>query len=170
MPTIALALNYWLHLLATVLWLGGLAMLLLVAWPSLRPLSDADPAGESRLFEALERRFRPFANISLLVLIVTGIIQMGGDPHYEGFLRFDTPWTLTLLAKHVIIGGMVIVTALLQWVVYPALERARLLARRDVADGRVLEATARRRLQRLAAANLGLGVIVLLLTAYLTAL
>lgn len=169
MPTIALALNYWLHLLATVAWLGGLAMLVFIAWPSLRPLADEDEAAR-RALEAVERRFRPVANISLAVLLVTGMIQMGGDPHYEGFLKFGDAWAVSLLIKHIVIGGMIVVAVLLQWSVYPALERARLLAQHKRAEGLTDEATAQRRLQRLAAVNVGLGVLVLMLTAFLTAL
>lgn len=168
MPTIILALNYWLHLLATAAWLGGLAMLVFIAWPSLRPGDDDQP--DTRILETVERRFRPVANVSLAVLLVTGMIQMGGDPHYEGFLKLDDAWAVSLLLKHIVIGGMIVVAALLQWSVYPALERARLLARHNQAEGHAVEAATQRRLQRLAAVNVGLGVLVLLLTAFLTAL
>lgn len=167
MPTLVLALNYWLHLLATVLWLGGLAMLVLLAWPSLAGQPPGEESAAGQFVGAVERRFRPLANVSLVVLLVTGMIQMGGDPHYAGLLQFGSPWSLSLLAKHLVIVGMVAVAALLQWGVYPALDRARLLAGRgDAAELR----SAQRRLRRLAAVNLALGVVVLLLTAYMTAL
>lgn len=165
MPTLVLALNYWLHLIATVLWLGGLGMLVLVAWPGLRPASDAQ-AGE--FFETLERRFRPVANISLAVLIVTGMIQTGGDPHYAGLLAIGDAWSIGLFAKHIVIVGMVVVAAMLQWGVYPALDRARLLAAKPGGEEHI--AAERRRLRRLAAINLGLGILVLMLTAFITAL
>lgn len=170
MPTLVLALNYWFHLLATVLWLGGLAMLVLLAWPSLSGHPTGQPPGEQaagQFVETVERRFRPVAGVSLVVLVVTGMIQMGGDPHYEGLLRFGSPWSLSLLAKHIVIIGMAVIVAWLQWGVYPALDRARLLARRGGTDE--LRA-AQRRLRRLAAVNLALGTLVLLLTAYMTAL
>jgi uncharacterized membrane protein len=35
-PFWALSLSYWLHLLATVVWLGGLSLMTLVAWPAVR--------------------------------------------------------------------------------------------------------------------------------------
>ncbi|MEZ4515591.1 MAG: hypothetical protein R3C44_01710 [Chloroflexota bacterium] len=31
-----LALSYWIHLLATVIWLGGMALMAFIAWPALR--------------------------------------------------------------------------------------------------------------------------------------
>lgn len=169
MPIAALAFNYWLHLVATIVWLGGLATLVLVAWPGMaRALADHPSAAE--LFDVLERRFRPLANVSLIVLIVTGMLQMGGDPHYEGFLRVESAWSISLLAKHVIILAMIGVSAALQWSVRPALERARFEAQHSTRAGTALEDGLRRRMRRLTAANLILGLLVLLVTALLTAL
>lgn len=165
MPTLALALNYWLHLLATVLWLGGLGMLVLVAWPGIR---WADDAQAGAFVESLERRFRPMANISLAVLIITGLIQMGDDPHYAGLLAIGDAWSAGMFAKHVVVIGMAAVAGLLQWGVYPALDRARLLAEKPGGEERIT--AERRRLRRLAAINLGLGILVLMLTAFITAL
>ncbi len=162
MPTPALIASYWLHLLATVIWLGGLAMLVLAAWQ----LRDAS---SQATLDALERRFHPWGNVSLAVLIVTGLIQMGGDSHYEGLLIVRNPWSVGLLAKHVVIGGMVAVSVALQWGIYPALERARLLAERSPMEGATAEAALRRRLRWLMMLNLGLGVLVLALTAAITA-
>jgi|RhiMetdeSRZDD1v2_1073273.scaffolds.fasta_scaffold27967_5 uncharacterized membrane protein len=161
MPIWVLALSYWLHLLATVVWIGGLAMLILIAWPGIETtFRDA--------LDIVERRFRPWANISLAVLLVTGLIQMGGDQHYTGFLVFNSVWALGLLAKHIIIGGMIVITLILQLNVHPALDRARLLAGRASASDE--GAAARRNLRRLTAINLALGILVLLLTAVITAL
>jgi uncharacterized membrane protein len=163
MPTLILALVYWLHLLASVVWLGGLAMLVAAAWPGARRA-----AGDA--LDGLERRFRPLANVSLLVLLVTGMIQMGGDPHYEGWFAVRNAWSAGLLAKHLVVLGMIGVSLMLQFGAAPALERTHLLAERGVSGGESERAAARRRLRRLTAANLALGVVVLMLTAYMTAL
>lgn len=170
MPTFVLVLNYWLHLLATIAWLGGLAMLTFVVWPGLSSSGDGEPDRILPTFGLLERRFRPIANISLVVLLITGMIQMGGDPHYKGFLIIGSDWSFVMLLKHAIIGGMIIVTTIIQGVVLPALHRT-LFARpggppADLESG----LTHHRRLKRLTILNLGLGVLVLLSTAVLTAL
>jgi uncharacterized membrane protein len=160
MPVLILALNYWLHLLATVVWIGGLAMLTLGAWPGI----DANFAGA---VDALEKRFRPWANVSLALLFVTGLIQMSGDHHYDGFLIIDNAWSIGLLVKHIFIGFMIAVALIMQMSVYPALERARLRASKgDAAE----DVRLRRRLRRLTALNLALGILVLLITAVITAL
>jgi uncharacterized membrane protein len=163
MPVWVLALNYWLHLLATIAWLGGTLMLIAVTWPGLA--GTGEPSwGE--LIRAFERRFRPIANLSLAVLLVTGTIQMSGDPHYKGFLQFANSWSLLLLAKHIVFLLMIGVSLITQWGVKPALDRAALLAHSDD----LTQASLHRRLRRLTAINLIFGVLVLLLTAFITAL
>lgn len=172
MPLLALILTYWLHLIATVTWIGGLVLLTVVVWPALIG-QGGDDAPARAVLPIIERRFRLVANISLIVLIVTGLIQMGGDTHYEGFLQVNSAWTLGLLFKHVAVGGMALVSAVTQWIVAPAYERATLLARRGGAGADQAEAertAARRQIRRLTALNLALGVVVLLCTAVITAL
>lgn len=166
MPTFVLALNYWLHLLATVVWIGGLAMLALVVWPGIIAASEQDAAGVRRLFDRIERRFQPLANISLAVLLVTGLIQMDGDPRYEGFLVIRNDWSRVMLIKHGVVAIMIGVTGVVQAVLLPEMRRASLLADKGAAD----DSTSRNRLKRLSLINLALGVLVLLLTALLTAL
>lgn len=168
MPTLILALNYWLHLIATVLWLGGLALLSLIVWPGLvvKPGEEAPNA----FLDAVERRFWPIANVSLVVLIVTGMLQMSGDPHYHGMLKIDSPWAIGLLAKHVVIAGIIVASVVLQSSVQPEVERAVLLALKGDASARQEEAALRRRARLLTLASLGLGLVVLMLTAFITAL
>ncbi|GAB4473396.1 MAG: hypothetical protein Kow00124_12320 [Anaerolineae bacterium] len=170
MPAWALALNYGFHLLATVLWIGGLATLTLVTWPGLLSAAGDDEISANHAADAIERRFRPVANISLVVLLVTGMLQMGGDPHYQGFLQIADLWSVGLLVKHIIYGGMLLVTAILQLGVQPALSQAQLLARRGSPDGAEQERVLRSRLMWLTRLNLVLGLLVLVLTAVITAL
>jgi len=168
MPTLILALNYWLHLTATALWLGGLAVLALIVWPGLlRKAADGLPA---ETMDAIEQRFWPVANVSLAVLIITGTLQMSDDPHYHGFLKVDSPWAIGLLAKHILIGAIIIASIALQWSVRPALDRAALLARRGDSEAQAEEAALRHRSRQLIWLSLGLGVLVLMLTAFITAL
>lgn len=164
MSTPMLTLIYAAHLLATVVWIGGLMTLVLATVPQ-----ASAPDTEDGLFETLERRFRPWSQVSLAVLLVTGLIQMGGDSHYHGFLIVDTPWAIGLLGKHIVIGLIIVLALVLQGWLYPALERARLLASRHSAADQQAEHTLRVRLRQLTFLNLGLGVLVLLLTAFITA-
>lgn len=164
-----LALSLFLHLIATVVWLGGLILASLLLWPEMRTLLARSAQGGVLLefLDRLRKRFYPIANLSLFVLIVTGLYQMDKSPHYEGFLVFANDWSRAILLKHIAVVGMIGVGALMQWAVLPALERASLLASRghDPADLERL----RRRERRLTALNGVLGVVVLVCTAIATA-
>ncbi len=162
-----LGISYFCHLIATVVWIGGLALLVLVVWPSARRVLGDDPK-LALLLADLRRRFTPLANLSLVVLVVTGMIQMSGDPNYDGLLVFDNAWSRAILLKHLAILGMVIVGAVLQWGLLPAQERAALLRSRgkDAPDLEHLD----RRERLLSMVNLILGGLVLAFTALATAL
>ena len=56
MPVWALALTYWAHMLATVLWLGSLASLSLLVLPALQKV---DAKSQSILLAAIQKRLDP---------------------------------------------------------------------------------------------------------------
>lgn len=159
-----LALFYWLHLLATVVWLGGLALLVLVALPALRQQTLAD-----NHWLALQKRFIPWANGSLIVLLLTGFVQMTNDPNYTGFLQVDSVWAGAILVKHIAFAGMVGVSFYLQRVVYPAMERATLLATKRPQLAATEQAQLTRQERRLLWLNVGCAAAILLCTAIATA-
>jgi uncharacterized membrane protein len=167
MPVYLLAFNYWLHLLATVVWVGGLVLMVLVVSPGLARVLGED-ASRSDVLAELRRRFTPLANLSLVVLVVTGMLQMVSDGHYDGLLRLSNGWTRAMLLKHLSVGGMVVVGAIMQWQLAPAIERARLLASRQPGQGDLPALRTRER--QLSRLDLALGILVLLFTALATAL
>lgn len=159
------AISYFLHLIATVIWLGGMALLVLVIWPlAERQSASSDNAS---LLNAIEKRFRPLANLSLLVLLMTGVVQTAEDEQYGGLLDFSNGWSQAMLAKHIAFFGMVGIVAFLQFGLSPALERTRLLAKKNLGAGDVAALTRRER--RLTQINFGLGLVVLFFTAIATA-
>ncbi len=163
-----LAVSYFFHLLATIVWIGGLVTLVILVLPEARRVLGQNPALYTFL-SRVRRRFFPLTNLSLAVLVVTGLIQMSGDPHYNGVLQFTNVWTRVILVKHIAVIGMVICGVALQWGVAPALERATLLAEHHKGDLAELERL-RQREARLTWVNVGLGVLVLGFTAWATAL
>ena len=102
-----LAASLFLHLLATVIWLGGLFLLTLLVWPETRRSLAGNPQ-RYRLLGRLRKRFQPLTWLSLAVLIVTGVFQMTADAHYEGMLQFGSPWSRAILLKPVALAGMVV--------------------------------------------------------------
>jgi uncharacterized membrane protein len=164
-----LAISLFFHLLATVVWIGGLVILTVLVWPEARRSLTEDSPGLYRFLTRLRKRFLPWSNLSLAVLIVTGLIQMTADPNYEGMLKFTNDWSRAILLKHIAIFGMVISGIALQFWVVPALERTGLLLERQKGDPQAW-ARLRRYEIRLTWLNVGLGILVLAFTAWATAL
>lgn len=159
-----LVISYWLHLLATTIWLGGMALMFLVAWPALRRRTLA-----SNHWLALQQRFVPWANGSLLVLLITGLVQMTNDTNYKGFLVVDSLWAGAILAKHIAFLGMAIIGAYMQWSLYPAIDRARLLAEKQPTAAASKEEKLKSDEIRLLRLNLLCATFVLFFTAVATA-
>lgn len=157
----ALSLAYWLHMLATVIWIGGLVSLSLLVLPAARRSLDAQ--AYSGLIGQLRRRLDPLGWACLIVLAATGMFQMSANPNYQGFLAVDNRWAIAILIKHLVFLAMIVVSAFMTWGVMPRLQRAALLAARGQ------EAPDANRLQQqeklLLWLNLILGVLVLGLTA-----
>lgn len=163
-----LAISYFFHLVATVIWLGGLAVLTMMVWPEANRSLQSSPQLYAYM-RGLRKRFVPWANFSLAVLVVSGMIQMAGDEYYMGTLDFSNEWSRVMLYKHIAIVGMVICSLALQYGVAPELERTSLLVERDKATPQDWQ-TLRKREVWLTWANNGLGLLVLLFTAWMTAI
>ena len=160
-PVWALSIAYWLHMLATVLWIGGLAALSLIVLPAARKVLD--PGAYADLLAALQKRIDPLGWFSVIVLLASGMLQMSSSPNYGGFLSINGLWGSSILIKHFLFGLMVIVSGYITWGLLPALRRAAILqaSGKDVPDGEALK----KREIFLLRLNLILGVLVLLLTA-----
>ncbi|RME06459.1 MAG: hypothetical protein D6803_06415 [Anaerolineae bacterium] len=160
-PVWALSLAYWMHMLATVTWIGGLAVFTLLVLPAARRTLDADVY--AALVERFQTRFDAIGWFSVAVLLGSGMLQMSANPNYEGFLAINSRWAVAILIKHLIFVVMIAVSAAITWGVLPALRRAALLRARG-RETPELPALLKRGalLMRL---NLALGVIVLALTA-----
>ena len=160
-PVWALSIAYWLHMLATVLWIGGLAALSLITLPAAHKVLA--PGTYADLLAALHKRLDPLGWFSMIVLLASGMLQMSSNPNYDGFLSVRGLWAGSILIKHFLFGLMVLVSGYITWGLLPALRRAALLQ----ASGQ--EAHHRLKLQKretfLLRLNLVLGILVLLLTA-----
>jgi uncharacterized membrane protein len=160
-PIWALTLAYWLHMLATIAWVGGLAALAILVFPAAR--QTLEPKAYADLLGSIQRRLDPLGWFSLALLAATGLIQMSANPNYSGFLAITNRWAVAIFLKHLIIIAMVGISAYFTWGLIPVLRR---FAIRRAAGQAVSEID---RLQRreimLLRINLILGVLVLALTA-----
>ncbi len=116
-----LAIIFWLHMLATVTWIGSLAAINLLVLPaSHRTLKLADQLG---FISAMQKRLEPLAWFCMGLLLVTGLFQLSTSPHYDGFLSLSTQWSFAILVKHALALVMVALSAIQTWEVLPAIQR-----------------------------------------------
>lgn len=160
---LGLSLAYWLHMLATVAWIGGLVALSLFVIPAARRTLKGE--AYARFLGDVQGKLQRIGWFSLAVLVGTGLFQLSAHPSYEGFLAINSPWAMAIFTKHMVIGGMVISSAYITWVLNPRLQRLALVqaAGKDI-DANQMDDLRRREALALRI-NLWLSVVVLLLTA-----
>lgn len=146
------------HVLAAILWLGGMFFLAVVGAPLLRSVEP--PALRQQLFQQLGMRFRTAGWWSIAVLVATGIVNL----HYRGLLHWHgvfassefwrTGMGRALAAKLIAVTAMIAVSAIHDFVLGPTAGRLR--------PGSPEAIAARKRASWLARANALLGLIVVI--------
>ncbi len=147
---IIVIITLWLHYLATVMWIGGMAFNLLVLRPSMAVI---DQNQRPVLGTKVLKRFIIFAWLSIAVLVLTGISINYNRIAFEDIL--STTYGIVLLGKHIITLIMVLIVA---WI---SLIFSAKLARFAPKPDTILQ---------LVKTNLSLGILVLLLSAILRGL
>jgi len=156
-----LAILYWLHMLATVTWIGSLAAINLLVLPaSNRTLKLVD---QLSFIAAVQKRLEPLAWFCMGLLLVTGLFQLSTSPHYDGFLNTSSQWSLAILIKHSLAIVMVVVSAIQTWEVLPAIHRT--LMKKEKASESELEKLQKKELLILRL-NLLISALILAATAY----
>ena len=117
-----------LHVLAALLWVGGMLFIGIVAAPVLRAIEPA--ALRQELFQRLGLRFRSIGWSALVLLLVTGTINL----HHRGWLSWDgalanpafwrTPVGHALGAKLLGVTVLLILSAVHDFVLGPSAGRA----------------------------------------------
>lgn len=147
----AFALPYSLHVLAAVIWVGGMFF----AWMVLRPaaMSELQAPERLKLWAEVFRRFFKWVWVSILVLPISGI----GMWH----MRFDSLNTAPRYV-HIMTGVFILMLALflrIQLLQLPELKRA--IAAQNWPEG----GAALGKIRRLVGANLLLGLLVVALAS-----
>ena len=165
MNLLILSLSHFLHLLATVVWIGGIVMILFVILPGARGALESAPM-LGRLMKEITKRFTPMANVSILVLIVTGIFILQYEENFTGFSDKKNLWNIIMFLKHFLVAVMILIHFYRGLVLTPKIGRLSLQTN-ELPEPSSLSSNIAR-LQRfslnLVKTNLVLGLIVLLLT------
>jgi putative copper export protein len=154
--------NLTVHILAAMVWLGGMWFFVIVGAPTLRRIESAELRRD--LFSGLGKRFRTVGWICIGILLATGLANL----YFAGLLpvltssRFwATPYGRTLALKLGAVGAMIVLSLLHDFFFGPRASRVG-----DETD------TVRDRLRRLSSmlgrANALIGVLVVWLAVLLT--
>jgi copper resistance protein D len=152
-----------LHVLAAMLWLGGMFFLGVVGVPILRGVEP--PALRQQLFRRLGLRFRSVGWWAIAVLVATGIINLynRGWLHWHGVLGSRVFWSTrighALAVKLAAVLIMIVFSALHDFVLGPRAGKAR--------PGSEQATRMRQRAALLARANGIVGVILVVAAVYL---
>lgn len=150
--------NVTLHVLAAMLWLGGMLFLGVVGAPVLRGVEPAPL--RQRLFQELGTRFRRVGWVAIAVLVATGILNLHfrGWLHWNGVLGSGGFWGSVvgraLAVKLIAVVSMISISAVHDFVHGPRAGRA--------APGSPEAIAMRRSAALLARVNAILGVIVVI--------
>ena len=94
-----ISLSYWLHSVATVVFIGHYLLLALIYLPVLG-------AADSALLSQISKRSRTWLYTSMLILIITGTYLTFVDPNYLGIGKFGNLWAILMLVKHILLLAM----------------------------------------------------------------
>jgi uncharacterized membrane protein len=103
MSEILIAASYFLHSVATVIFIGHHLLLSLIHIPVLSKME----AGGGVALSEISKRSRNWMYASMLVFAVTGTVITLVDPNYLGLGNFNNVWAVLMLLKHILILGMV---------------------------------------------------------------
>ncbi len=115
-PILQISLDF-LHLMATIAWIGGVFFNFLVVMPTVNKVLD--PATTGRFMGALMKRVRVIVYSSLLILFVTGIPMKIASEYYVAIINFDNNWEIVGFIKHVFVGLLAIMAFLSFEIVSP---------------------------------------------------
>ena len=149
--------NVTVHVLAAMLWFGGMLFLGVVGAPVLRAVQP--PELRQELFHKIGLRFRVVGWWAIGLLLTTGVINL----HFRGWLRWSDAlgspsfWQSApghaLMAKLAAVVAMLVVSAVHDFAIGPSAGRE--------AAGSPRALTLRRRAVQLARVNALLGVVVI---------
>lgn len=102
------SLSHFLHISATVVWVGGIFMTILVILPGSKTALESPLVG--KLMKEVGQRFTPMANMSILLLIVSGLILFYyANRNFTSFGDLLKSWNTLIFCKFGVVVIMVCV-------------------------------------------------------------
>ena len=98
----------FLHNFFTVVWIGGLAFMILTFFPSAKKSIGKSPQAKD-LVTQITQQHRVWVYISIVGLFVTGMLLGKANPNQTGFMHFDTTYAVIASIKHILTFLMILV-------------------------------------------------------------
>ena len=150
--------SVWVHLLATVVWIGGIFFILFVALPGAR--KNLEQPG--KFMGELSKRFTPLANLSILLVFATGIIMSLSAGSFSDLGSSESQILFIKVSVALVMAGVHFYRGL---ILTPKIGKMTAEARPADAIAKLQQLSL-----RLVKANLFLGMAVLFLSVMLSAL
>lgn len=145
----------FLHLLSTVMWIGGMLTINLVLMPSLAAI---DPPQRGKMLGASLKRYMPLALGAMILLLLTGIQSTPS----EDFFNLSTFIGIIFALKHLVVIIMVIIGLMVPFVLSPKMQK---LSPAPGTPPSPAFIQTQKQLSLLSLVNMVLGIIVLFLAA-----
>jgi uncharacterized membrane protein len=156
---IGIVLNAWLHIMAAVIWVGGAYFISRVMAPAAAVLA---PPEAGKLNQAVSKVWVPTAWVSIALVVLTGLTRVIGLRLYVPDILFGTAYGNVLLLKLLLVAAMIFVAAV---ITQTGADIAKMAAGGPPPADRLRAAQGR--IMKLAATNIMLGSVVILLSVAL---
>lgn len=164
MPVWVLSLSYLIHMVATVVWFGGLVTVALFILPFIQKNLKIEE--REKILNTIQSKLNPIGWMCLFILTGTGMFQMSEHPSYQGFLAIDNSWAIALFIKHLFIILMVFAMGYMTWIVIPELKKIALKQKLGKEISQVEMIKVRKKEELIIWTNFVLAVFVLIFTAW----
>jgi uncharacterized membrane protein len=122
---VVLSIMNWLHLVAMLVWLGGVVSTAFYVVPTAEANlgRTLGPAVMGRFMGALAKRVRIPAYVSMGIFIVTGMIMWVLNKSYLGLFIYGNAWTNVLLVKQILFVLLIVLDICMMEVLVPKIEQ-----------------------------------------------
>lgn len=98
----------WIHIFSAIFFVGGSFFIWVVVIPASYKITD-DEKLRTRIVGLIGKQFALFTNITLVILIITGIYNSTWYLNYNFYALFNTTGGKILFVKIILVGAMIII-------------------------------------------------------------
>jgi len=94
------------HTLFTVIWMGGMMVMLFAYMPAVKEALGPGPQTK-KVLGAFKKKQRIWVWVSMAGLVLTGLLMGNRHPEYGGLFSFSNPYSIALTVKHILVIVMI---------------------------------------------------------------